>query len=88
MLGRGELIDRKQSHERLANEGPGHPLGVPALTFASHLRLARHLKEADFLPLYILYRVAAGLRRLFTQSVGRLLAGLHGLLTLPKGDTN
>src|SRR5215208_8219611 len=30
---------------------------TPALTFASHLRLARHLKEADFLPRYILYRV-------------------------------
>jgi hypothetical protein len=25
----GELIDCKQPHERLANEGPGHPEGYP-----------------------------------------------------------
>src|SRR5215211_1052642 len=73
----------------VAKRGPGHPLRIPRpLPVPRYLQLARHLKEPHFVALYILYRVAAGLRRLFTQSVGRLLAGLHSLLTLPKGDAD
>jgi hypothetical protein len=54
----------------------------------AYLRLARHFKEADFVPLYILYRLARSLRCLAARMSSDFLAGLHGLLTLPKGDAD
>jgi hypothetical protein len=51
-------------------------------------KLAQHLKEADFVPLYILYRLARNLRCLAARTISDFLAGLHGLLTLPKGDAD
>jgi hypothetical protein len=61
---------------------------APALTFASYLRLARHLKEPDFVPLYIRYRVARILRCVAARTISDFLAGLHSLLALPKGDAD
>ena len=55
---------------------------------ASHLQLARHLEEADFVPLYILYRVARILRSVAARTISYFLAGLHSLLALSKGDTD
>src|SRR5919107_969572 len=71
-----------------AKRGAGHPEEYPAHTFASYLRLVRHLKEADFVPLYILYRVARILRCVAARTSSDFLAGLQSLLALPKGDAD
>src|SRR5215211_7697256 len=68
------------------SEGPGHPEEYPAHTFASYLPLARHLKEAHFVPLYILYRVARILRCVAARTISNFLAVLQRFLALPKGD--
>jgi hypothetical protein len=53
-----------------------------------HLRLARHLKEADFVPLYIRYRVADSLRCAAARTISDFLAGLHSLPALPRGEAD
>src|ERR687890_2790206 len=53
-----------------------------------YLRLVRHLKEADFVPLYILYHVARILRCIAARTSSGFLAGLHSLLALPKGNAD
>src|SRR3954447_4314075 len=65
------------------SRGPNAPARI-----ASRPRLARHLEEADFEPLYILYSVADVLRRFPARTISHLLGGPHGLLALPKGDAD
>src|SRR5919199_4944576 len=90
---RGSAHPRRFAEEFLSLEtsllmptGRDVPKDIPAL--ASHLRLARHLKEPDFVPLYIRYRVARILRCLAARTISDFLAGLHSLLALPKGDAD
>src|SRR5215210_516804 len=69
-------------------KGPDTPKDTLALPLPRYLRLVRHLKEADFVPLYIRYRVARVLRCVAARTISDFLAGLHCLLALPKGDAD
>ena len=58
----------------------------PARINTTYLQLARHLEEADLVPLHTHKRSADGLRRLAARAISYFLAGLHRLLALPEGD--
>jgi hypothetical protein len=68
--------------------GRDTPRDAPPLPVPRHLRSVRHLKEADFVPLHILYGVARILRCVAAHTISDFLAGLHSLLALPKGDAD
>jgi hypothetical protein len=69
-------------------EGRDAPKDAPTFPLPRYLRLARHLKEVDFVPPYVRYRVARILRCVAARTISDFLAGLHGLLALPKGDAD
>src|SRR5215213_5119901 len=66
----------------------GTPRRIPRTGFAPALAIVRHLKEADFVALYIRYRVARILRCVPARTISYFLAGLHSLLALPKGNAD
>jgi len=73
----------------VAKRRAGTPRKIPQpFPLPRYLRLVRHLKEADFVALYILYHVARILRCVAAHTISDFLAGLHSLLALPKGDAD
>ena len=51
------------------------------------LELARYLKKGYFVPLYVRYRLSAGLCRLAAQMIRGLFTSSYSLLVLPEGYT-